>query len=256
MTIHYRIKNILKKPKIQSAISKLEKIKLFSVKVFKIFIEISTVAASIATCVTVLQMRNERNQSYKPFFVFKSLEYADEYTKPVYDIWDSRNYSDSLNVDVEKRPQMYLIIENIGAGTAVNINITFPGYIYEEYLEIACEYYGEKKYRSQYGYTRDFNVYKTHIVSGENMEIELPEEYQKAFRSIAYCTWGDCYRPSVMDITIDYDDLQGIHYSETYNIGVDIEVDMHSSETMDYAKYIFKQCKPNLNMEDYYAGFE
>lgn len=271
MTIYYRIKKILKKPKIRFIILHLKSVTFF----LNFIMVISTVAASIATCVTVLQMRNERNQSYKPYFVIESVDYMDEYTKQAYNFGDIRNLSDSLRiVESEERPPMYIIINNIGAGTATNINISFPDKVYKNYWEIACEYYKDEEieitehdlsikknmdnrimWTGHHVYKGDFNVYETHVVSGENLSIKLPDEYQKSLRSIAYCTRGDCHRPPVLELVVNYEDLQGIHYTETYNIGVDVRVDTLSSEIIDCAKYIFKQCKPDLNMEDYYAGW-
>ena len=54
-------------------------------------VNLVTVAASLATCFTLWEMRKERNQSYKPYFVIESVEYTDEYTSSSYDIRDIRN---------------------------------------------------------------------------------------------------------------------------------------------------------------------
>ena len=40
-------------------------------------VNLVTVAASLATCFTLWEMRKERNQSYKPYFVIESVEYTD-----------------------------------------------------------------------------------------------------------------------------------------------------------------------------------
>ncbi len=225
-------------------------------------VSLVTIAASIATCFTLWEMRNERNQSYKPYFVIETVKYMDEYTKPVFNIRDVRNLGNSLLVDVEKIPRMYIIANNIGAGTATNIDVLFSDEEYENYWAAACEYYtddeidisdDEIKYNldsnepkikgSHYMKRHDLNVYKSYIVPGATMEIPLPEEYCTLFRSIAYCTNGDCYKLPKIKLTINYDDLQGIHYAETYNINVDIKVDLDSSDTMDYANYIIEQCR-------------
>ena len=88
-------------------------------------VNLVTVAASLATCFTLWEMRKERNQSYKPYFVIESVEYTDEYTSSSYDIRDIRNLCSSLDVDIDKIPKMYIIINNLGAGTASNIDIAF-----------------------------------------------------------------------------------------------------------------------------------
>lgn len=85
----------------------------------------------------------KRNQSYKPYFVIASFEFVDEYTKPIFDIRDVRNLSRSLVVDIGKRPKMYIVFNNLGAGTATNIDITFSEKVFEKYWEIACQYYDD-----------------------------------------------------------------------------------------------------------------
>lgn len=67
------------------------------------------------------------------------------------------------------------------------------------------------------------------------------KEYRTLFRSIAYCTNGDCRKPPAIELSISYDDLQGIHYEEAYKLSIDIKVDLNSSETRHYAKYIIEQ---------------
>ena len=225
-------------------------------------VNLVTVAASLATCFTLWEMRKERNQSYKPYFVIESVEYTDEYTSSSYDIRDIRNLCSSLDVDIDKIPKMYIIINNLGAGTATNIDIAFSDELYKSYWEIACRYYSDDKIQitdNDINYSlqnndsgvktshsmnkRDLNVYKSYAVSGATIEIPLPEEYHRVFHSIAYCTNGDCEKLPAIELSISYDDLQGIHYKETYKISIDITVDLNSSETNDYAKYIIEQCK-------------
>ena len=228
----------------------------------KFAVSLITVAASIATCFTLWEMRKERNQSYKPYFVIEPVEYVDEYTKPFFGIQDVKNLSQSLDVDIEKRPQINIVFNNLGAGTATNIDITFSDKVYEEYWGIACQYYDDDKifiYEDKINYSlynddsvvksshymkrNDLNIYKSYVVPGATIEIPLPEEYRTLIRSIAYCTFGDYNELPAIDLTIDYQDLQGIHYKETYRLSIDIEVDLDSSETLDYAKYIIEQCK-------------
>ena len=108
-------------------------------------VNLVTVAASLATCFTLWEMRKERNQSYKPYFVIESVEYTDEYTSSSYDIRDIRNLCSSLDVDIDKIPKMYIIINNLGAGTATNIDIAFSDEVYKSYWEIACRYYSDDK---------------------------------------------------------------------------------------------------------------
>lgn len=225
-------------------------------------VSLVAVAASIATCFTLWEMRKERNQSYKPYFVIESVKYTDEFKKPVFDIRDTRNLFISLMKDIEKRPQMYIVINNLGAGTATNINITFSDEAYKNYWEIACQYYDKEKifilgdeiryslynddsiYKNTYYLNGDdLNLYKSYIVPGAVVEIPLPEAYCTLLHSIAYCTCGDCDKPPAIELSISYDDLQGIHYEETYRLSIDIIVDLNSSETVDYVQYIIEQCK-------------
>ena len=242
--------------------SESDKWKKILKQIGSIVVGLATVVASMATYFTLWEMRNERNQSYKPYFVIESVEYADEYTKPIFDIHDVQNLSRSLDVDIDKRPLMYIGFNNLGAGTATNIDITFSDKVFEEYWKIACQYYDDDKIsisdnkidyslynddpvvKGSHNMERnDLNIYKSYIVPGATMEIPLPQEYRTLIRSIAYCTSGDCYEPPAIELTINYDDLQGIHYIETYKLSVDIIVDSNSSETFDYAKYIIEQCK-------------
>lgn len=231
-------------------------------RIGKFIVSLVTVAASIATCFTLWEMRKERNQSYKPYFVIESVEYVDEYTKPNLDIQNVENLSQSLDVDIEKRPKMYIILNNLGAGTATNIDITFSDKVFENYWEIACQYYGDDEIiisdnkinyslfsddpvvkGSHYMKRNDLNIYKSYVVPGATIEIPLPEEYRSLLYSIAYCTRGDCGKLPAIELNINYDDLQGKHYTETYKLSINIIVDLNSSETVDYAKYIIEQCK-------------
>lgn len=207
-------------------------------------------------------MRKERNQSYKPYFVIESVEYTDDYKKPVFDIRDTRNLFSSLVEDIEKIPQMYIVINNLGAGTATNIDITFSDEVFKNYWEIACQYYDKEKisilgdeiryslynddsiYKNTYYLSGDdLNLYKSYIVPGAVVEIPLPEAYRILLHSIAYCTRGDCDKPPAIELSINYDDLQGIHYEEKYRLSIDIIVDLDSNETVDYVQYIIEQCK-------------
>lgn len=108
-------------------------------------VSLVTVAASLATCFTLWEMRNERNQSYKPYFVIEPVMYTDEFRKPLFGIGDIRNLGNSLTADIEKRPQMNIIINNLRSGTATNIDIIFSDEVYEKYWEIACRYYDNDK---------------------------------------------------------------------------------------------------------------
>lgn len=75
------------------------------------------------------------------------------------------------------------------------------------------------------------------------MEVPLPDEYRTLLHSIAYCTKGDYGELPAIDLNVEYQDLQGVHYKEAYRLGIDIEVDFDLSETLNYVKYIIEQCK-------------
>lgn len=230
--------------------------------IWSFVVSLVTVAASIATCFTLWEMRKERNQSYKPYFVIEPVEYVDEYTKPILDIRNIQNLSKSFDVNIEKRQQIYIVFNNLGAGTATNIDITFSDKAFEKYWEIACQYYDDDEIiisdnkidyslysddslskGSHYMVRNDLNIYKSYVAPGETIEIPLPEEYCTLFHSIAYCTWGDYGELPVIELSVNYDDLQGIHYMEIYRLSVGIIVDLNSSETIDNVKYTIEQCK-------------
>ena len=46
-----------------------------AVRIIQVIASIATVAASIATCFTVVEMKSERNQLYKPQMIFESSHY-------------------------------------------------------------------------------------------------------------------------------------------------------------------------------------
>lgn len=261
MTIYYKLQKLLRKPKMKSVVSVCKTGIKIAKKAMKFMVALTTFAASIATCITVIQMRNERNQSYKPYFVMETVSYTDEFTEPRFDIRDSENLRDSLMVDDGERPQMDIVIRNIGSGTAVNVDITFSDEAYEKLWEIACTYYDDEKIeiteselRSYDNMSqkmqhvcdinrRDLTRYEAYIVPGAVTELPLPEELRTLLRSIAYCTNGDCEELPEIELNVNYKDLQGICYEETYKFRIRLSVDLHSKDSKYIANYVIEQCK-------------
>lgn len=226
-----------------------------------VVVSLVSVAASIATCFTLWEMRNERNQSYKPYFVIESAEYIDTYTEPMLNKQNTQNLIDSFSKYNGERPEMYINISNIGAGTATNVVIRFTDEVFLDYWKIACKYYDnveidntsikfEVEDNSDDGTQKvihsiindDLDVYKAYIVSGDSVDIKLPEEYQILLHSIVYCTGAGEKLPKI-EFTIDYDDLQGVHYTDTYKLSIDIVFCNYLNEGREFLKYVIEPCK-------------
>lgn len=101
--------------------------------VIKSISSIAAVAASIATCFTVVEMKNERNQLYKPHLIFESSQYSDDYKVTTWGIGDVRNLI-ILYDDVEKYPMLETTVYNIGSDAAIDIEIKFLLDNYKEYI--------------------------------------------------------------------------------------------------------------------------
>ena len=233
---------------------------------------LASVLASIATCFTLWEMRKERNQLYKPYFVIDSVEYIDEYESPGIRGSGIFNFMLLFSEDFGERPQVYLNINNIGAGTATNIDIRFTNKVFKRYWKIACENCDDEVEITDYsldihnyefdkgadsGYifidddgtrtatrlmiTHDLATYEAYIVPGDSIEVKLPEEYQILLHSIAYCT-GMYHRLPEIELVINYDDLQGIHYTDTYKLSVELMFEDRLSYDKIRAKYIIEPC--------------
>lgn len=236
-------------------------------------VSLVSVLASIATCFTLWEMRKERNQLYKPYFVIDSVEYIDEYESPGIRGSGIFDFMLLFSEDFGERPQIYLTINNIGAGTATNIDIKFTNNVFKRYWKIACEncdddevditdysldihnYEFDKCADSGYIFidddgtrmatrlmiTHDLATYEAYIVPGDSIEVKLPEEYQILLHSIAYCT-GMYHRLPEIELVINYDDLQGIHYTDTYKLSVELMFEDRLSYDKIRAKYIIEPC--------------
>lgn len=221
-----------------------------------------TLSASVATCLTVWEMRNERNQAYKPYFVIESVRYTEEFKKPAFSLQDTNNLVSSLNLDTTELTRMAIIIDNIGSGTSTNISITFSCEEYKDFWEMVCQYYDNDKieitddelsvdyylslFEEQHTHkhrmvTSDLIINKPYVFSKESLEVLIPEEYCRLLHSVAYCTNGDYDELPTIGLVICYDDLQGIKYKEEYKIGIKVYVDLNSDETLNYAEYVIEQ---------------
>ena len=88
----------------------------------------------------------------------------------------------------------------------------------------------------------DLDIYTAYIVSGDSIDIKLPEEYQILFRTIAYCI-GSCEKLPKIELVIDYDDLQGVHYTDIYKLSIDIVFCNYLNEGRDHLKYVIEPSK-------------
>lgn len=123
-------------------------------------------------------------------------------------------------------------------------SITIYNYIFNErlnsgYIETGDD--GAKK-ATRMMITRDLNTYEAYVVSGDNIEVKLPEEYQILLHSIAYCT-GMYHKLPEIELVINYDDLQGIHYTDIYELSVELIVEDRLSYDKIRAKYFIEPYK-------------
>ena len=201
-------------------------------KIIKIIPSIAAVAASIATCATVIEMRNERNQLYKPQMIFESSYFSDDYERIVWDVWDVRNLIVSLN-DEEKFPALETTFYNLGSGAAFDLEINFILDNYENYIEEITRYYvyndikindnkvkisyDEKTYYFSSSY-ENFLIKKPFLLSGESINIVIPNEFCKLLYCLNVCTNGDYAWEPTIHLQISYSDLQGIVYCNDYEL--------------------------------------
>lgn len=239
----------------QTGIRKLKAIASF-------FASLITLASSVATCITVFEMRDERNQSYKPYFVIESTRYTEQFEKPVFSLNNTNNLINSLLLDRKDLTPMAIIIDNIGSGTSTNIEIAFSCEEYQDYWETVCSYYDNHSieitdnelsvdyYSSVYQETKtyehrmflsDLIVNRPYVFTKESLEVPLPQEYCRLLHAVAYCTNGDYGELPTIDLEICYDDLQGINYKRKYSLGIKVYVDLNSDEEFNYAEYVIEQ---------------
>lgn len=227
-----------------------------------ILTNVVTIAASIATCITVFYMREERNQAYKPYFIFRPVYCVEEIEKPFYPIHDINNLLEAQSVDITELVPIEIELENIGSGTATNIDISFSCGKERDYMKEVCWYYGSYvientddclrlEYYSEYWgdtvqleYTIDdieWSINKPYIYTKESLSIEVPEEYRKLLYMLAYCTNGDYKSIPAIEVSISYNDLQGIDYHEKFLLKADVYVDLNTDEKVNYVEYVIEE---------------
>lgn len=210
--------------------------------ILQLMVSLTTVAASIATCITVWEMRNERNQLYKPQMIFESTHYSDDYLKSIFPVRNSGNLVSLLNDD-EFYPPLQTTIYNIGSGPALEIEVEFILVLddYNKYTEkigkyysdgtiVATDYgfkvyYNNKEYK-HYIDKRDFTIRKPFLLSGESMDIEIPKEFCELLYYTIYCTFGDYVEDrsfkSTIYLQVSFLDLQGIRYCMDYELAIEM----------------------------------
>lgn len=206
------------------------------------FIEIlsalATVAASIATCLTVTEMKNERNQLYKPQMIFESSNFSDNYEENTWNIRDIRNLI-VLKKDDEQLPKLETTIYNIGSDAALDIKIEFILDNYTDYIREITQYYDENEFEindnsfdikydeTTFSYSisnKDFIINKPYLLSGESFKINIPEEFCRLLYYLNRCTNGDYGWKPAIHLKMSYLDLQGNEYTYDYELIVNTEM--------------------------------
>lgn len=223
-----------------------------------------TIAASVATCFTVILMRDERNQAYKPYFIFRTANYTQEIEQPVYSISDVTNLIVAKADEEKQIIPMTILLENIGSGTATNIEVYFSYGEEKDYMEEICRYYYDSEYELtdeylevkydllqsneiipiQYSLNEIKELYnKSYIYAKEGIEITVPEEYCELLYLLAYCTNGDYNKENIPSIKvgISYNDLQGIEYYEEIILRAEVHVDLNADKDKNYVRYIIEE---------------
>lgn len=207
-------------------------------KIIKIIPSIAAVAASIATCITVIEMRNERNQLYKPQMIFESSYFSDNYKRIFWDTRDARNLIITID-DEDEFPALETTIYNLGSGAALDLKISFILDNYEKFIEEITSYYvynnveindndfkisidGKTfKYSASY---EDFLIKKPFLLSGESMNVVIPNEFCKLLYCLNVCTNGDYTWEPTIHLQMSYSDLQGNTYFNDYELLIKTEI--------------------------------
>lgn len=223
-----------------------------------------TIAASIATCYTIHLMRDERNQAYKPYFIFRTASYEQEVEQLVYPIDNVSNLIEAQQVDEEQLVPMTILLENIGSGTATNIDVSFDCGMEKDYMETICEpyydsqieltdeelkveyysLYWEQMLRFEYPLDDiEWSFEKSYIYTKEGVEIDIPESYRKMLYVLAYCTNGEYDMEDIPSIKvgISYNDLQGIDYYEEIILKAEVYVETNADQEKNYVKYVIEE---------------
>lgn len=213
---------------------KKEKFKHIALWIGKAVVSIATVAASIATCFTVTEMRNERNQLYKPQIIFESTHYSDDYEHEILGLHSVKSLVCILH-DEDSLPPLKTTIYNIGSGAALEIEINFSLENYNEYVEEIGSYFRDGTIVADgsgfaihydgitlhhYANRSDCRIEKPFLLSGESMDIAFPEEFSKLLYYLIRCTWGDYGPHPAVHLQISFLDLQGIKYCIDYKLGI------------------------------------
>lgn len=246
-----------------------KKTKVFLVikKVFSVFTGLVTLFASIATCITVWEMRDERNQSYKPYFIIESASINEELKGSTFDVHDTLNLVESLSVSEKELVPIDIVFDNIGSGTATDICVSFSPKMYKAYWKTICQYYDNNdidvsdndlkvnyflsSYNKSFTHEHtmvlsDLKTKKPYVFTKKSISIPLPEEYRRIIHSIAYCTNGDYGNIPPIELEICYNDLQGINYSKKLKLGVKVYIKTKTSSEAEIkrtAKYVIEQIK-------------
>lgn len=229
------------KPKNKNEISSNKNKKKTYRKILR-FIEIlsalATVAASIATCLTVTEMKNERNQLYKPQMIFESSNFSDDYEGNTWNIRDIRNLI-VLKNDEEQFPKLETTIYNIGSDAALDIKIEFILDNYADYVREITQYYDENEFEindnsfdikydeTTFSYSisdKDFIINKPYLLSGESFKINIPEEFCQLLYCLNCCTNRDYSWQPTIHLKMSYLDLQGNEYTYDYELIVNTEM--------------------------------
>lgn len=225
-------------------------------KTIKIIPSIAAVAASIATCITVIEMRNERNQLYKPQMIFENSYFSDDYKRVTWDISDVRNIIVSINNE-EEFPVLGTTVYNLGSGAAFDLEINFILDNYENYIEEITRYYiyndikinnnkvkisyDEKTYDFSPSY-ENFLIKKPFLLSGESINIVIPNEFCKLLYCLNVCTNGDYEWEPTIHLQISYSDLQGIVYCNDYELLIKSKIsDSEQGERYLHVDYSIEQ---------------
>lgn len=213
--------------------------KRVALRIIKAVASMTAVAASIATCITVVEMREERNQLYKPQMIFESSHYSDDYE---YDICGLHSVNSLICIlyDEDNLPPLETTIYNIGSGAALEIEIEFLLENYNEYVEEIGYYFRDGtvvandsgfaihydgKTLNHYANREGCIVGKPFLRPGESMDIAFPKEFSKLLYYLIRCTWGDYGAYPTVHLQISFSDLQGTKYCIDYKLGVKMVTD-------------------------------
>lgn len=215
--------------------------KLFGRMLFitiKIISSIAAVAASIATCITVIEMRNERNQLYKPQMIFESSYFSDDYKRIFWDTRDARNLIIRIN-DKDEFPALETTVYNLGSGAALDLKINFIIDNYDDYIEEITRYYiynnveiNDNNFKIsidgnifEYSVSyENFIIKKPFLLSGESMNVVIPNEFCKLLYCLNVCTNGDYTWEPTIHLQMSYSDLQGNTYFNDYELLIKTDI--------------------------------